>query len=68
MVFQFVCKKCGQNFNVSGHIGSVPTKPVCQCGGEVVRRFEKLPVKFRCSGFYSTDKVLSEPEPDDFLD
>jgi predicted nucleic acid-binding Zn ribbon protein len=62
--FQFRCLDCGEKFDIISPIGSIPTRPVCQCGGKVVRVFAPLGVKYRCSGFYSTDKVLSEPEED----
>lgn len=40
-----------------------PMKIPCKkCEGELVRQFNIPAISFGCSGFYSTDKVLSEPE------
>jgi len=38
------------------------------CGGKLVRVFDRPFVIYRGSGFYSTDKVLSDPIPPEDLD
>ncbi len=62
MVFEFKCNRCDRLANMLGPIGQTPdTPPRCDCGGSYKRVYKKLGVNYRCSGFYTTDKVLSDP-------
>ena len=65
MKFEFICKGCGKVETVLGVIGETPDPPPrCDCGGQFRRLYRPLGTRFRCSGFYQTDKILSEPEKD----
>lgn len=64
MIFEFMCTVCFSMFDVTAPIGTSPEMPVCKCGGVVRRMYAPPGVTYHGSGFYSTDKVLSEPEKD----
>ncbi len=64
-VYDFRCRKCGRESEVAHAMGA-PHPTVCpECGGELDRVFHPVGITYRCSGFYHTDKVLSEPTEDD---
>ncbi|HMN11172.1 MAG TPA: hypothetical protein PKD55_02460 [Bellilinea sp.] len=66
MIHLYRCKECGKYTRVEAPIGVSPKLLVkCECGGEYVRKFFAPSVHFHGSGFYATDKVLSEPTEDD---
>jgi len=56
MIFTFRCRNCNKEFEVESPIGTSPAKP--ECCGDVVRVWNPLGTRYRCSGFYQTDKVL----------
>lgn len=64
MIFEFMCTQCSKTYDATAPIGTSPEIPVCSCGGVVRRIYAPPGVVYRGSGFYSTDKVLSEPEAD----
>lgn len=75
MIYDFRCQKCGSITSIRGKIGLAPAPHRCRhaivrddgtislCNGALERVYYPLGVTFRCSGFYSTDKVLSDPDP-----
>lgn len=67
MNFYFKCNKCGKSEEVVAPIGTSPRliNSKCDCGGIFNRLWLPLGVTYRCSGFYHTDKVLSDPTPDE---
>ena len=64
MIFEFICTACSKQYDVLGPVGKSPETPECACGGVVRRMYAPPGVTYHGSGFYSTDKVLSEPEKD----
>lgn len=64
MKYTFRCKACDKTFEIE-HGMHEPHPAKCpECGGRLVRRFNKPNVHYHGSGFYTTDKVLYEPDPD----
>lgn len=65
MIFEYVCDKCGTKYDANGRIGAPPETPMCTtCGNATRRLFSRPGITYHGSGFYSTDKVLSEPVKD----
>lgn len=64
MIYTFDCEECGRIFvehpMAKGHPEVCPT-----CKGDITRIYDAPPLKFKGSGFYSTDSVLSDPTPDE---
>lgn len=62
--YEFDCENCGPIVVEHGMTEDHPE--VCpNCGGEITRHFFSPSITFRGSGFYTTDKVLSEPTEDE---
>ena len=58
--YTYVCPSCEKIFDIekgmhSPHPGRCPA---CGYQGQLMRRFPQLAIKFKGSGFYSTDKAL----------
>jgi len=57
-IYEYKCKKCGQEFEIEQRITAEPLS-VCPdelCGGEVFRKISKnVGLMFKGSGFYLTD-------------
>lgn len=63
--YLFKCRKCSTIYVFSGELGAPVTAGECSCGGMLVRKYTAPAVIYRGSGFYTNDKVLSEPTEDD---
>lgn len=57
MIFTFRCRKCKEIIEKELPIGTSPEPPT-HCGMEAQRVWASLGTRFRCSGFYQTDKAL----------
>ena len=63
-VYSFRCQKCDEPVEVEHSFREPhPTKHK-GCGGKLTRIFHSPAIRYRGSGFYTTDKVLSDPPED----
>ena len=62
--YQFSCKKCG-DIEIEHPMTEKHPDKCPDCGGDLSRIFSNPGITFRGSGFYATDKILSEPTPDE---
>lgn len=53
--YEYVCNKCGENFDVFQSFSDKPLKKHDACGGDLKRVFHSRGIVFRGSGFYATD-------------
>lgn len=66
--YTFLCKKCETIFEID-HGFDEPHPDECpRCGGPIERKFDPFAVLYKGSGFYTTDKVLSEPTEDEKIE
>ncbi len=54
--YEYVCKKCGENFDVHQSFSDKPLKRHADCGGDLQKVFHARGIVFKGSGFYATDK------------
>ncbi|MDX1469591.1 MAG: FmdB family zinc ribbon protein [Acidimicrobiia bacterium] len=57
--YEYVCKQCGENFDVFQSFSDKPLKKHDACGGELKKVFHARGIVFRGSGFYATDSKAS---------
>jgi putative FmdB family regulatory protein len=58
--YEYVCKSCGENFEVFQAFSARPLKKHGEgCGGELQKIFHARGVVFKGSGFYKTDSRVS---------
>ena len=58
--YEYVCKSCGENFEVFQAFSARPLKKHGEgCGGELQKIFHARGVLFKGSGFYKTDSRVS---------
>jgi len=58
--YEYVCKSCGENFEVFQAFSARPLKRHGEgCGGELQKIFHARGVLFKGSGFYKTDSRVS---------
>jgi putative FmdB family regulatory protein len=53
--YEYVCKECGDRFEVFQSFSAKPIKRHEECGGEVQKVFHARGIVFKGSGFYVTD-------------
>ncbi len=53
--YEYVCKQCGESFDVHQSFSDKPLKRHDACGGELQKVFHARGIVFRGSGFYATD-------------
>lgn len=58
--YEYVCKKCGENFEIFQSFSDKPLKKHKQCGGDLQKVFHARGIVFKGGGFYATD---SRPSP-----
>lgn len=58
--YEYLCKNCGQQFEVFQSFSAKPLKKHDVCGGEVQKVFHARGVVFKGSGFYVTDSKASK--------
>ncbi len=56
--YEYVCKNCGENFEVFQSFSDKPLKKH-QCGGDLQKVFHARGIVFKGSGFYATDSKSS---------
>jgi len=69
-VYEFKCNKCGEKTEVNFpfSVKKIEITSKHECGGEWEKIFSKPNIIYRGSGFYTTDKVLYDPDPDEIDD
>ncbi len=61
--YEYLCKQCGENFDIYQSFSDKPLKEHDACGGELQKVFHARGIVFRGSGFYATDnKAKSSTE------
>jgi putative FmdB family regulatory protein len=53
--YEYVCKQCGDRFEIFQSFSAKPLKKHDVCGGPLQKVFHPAGVVFKGSGFYSTD-------------
>ena len=53
--YEYICKNCGENFEVFQSFSDKPLKKHKVCGGELKKVFHARGIVFKGSGFYATD-------------
>ena len=53
--YEYVCKNCGENFDVHQSFSDKPLKKHAVCGGELQKVFHARGIVFKGGGFYATD-------------
>jgi putative FmdB family regulatory protein len=54
-IYEYRCLKCGHQFEKLQNISDSAVKRCEKCGDRVTRVFHPVAVRFKGSGFYSTD-------------
>ena len=57
--YEYVCKNCGENFDVHQSFSDKPLKKHDACGGELKKVFHASGIVFKGGGFYATDSKSS---------
>lgn len=63
--YEYVCKKCGENFDVHQSFSDKPLKKHASCGGELQKVFHARGIVFKGSGFYATDSKAKSSKSTD---
>lgn len=53
--YEYVCKNCGESFDVHQSFSDKPLKKHDACGGELQKVFHARGIVFKGGGFYATD-------------
>lgn len=53
--YEYVCKQCGENFEIFQSFSDKPLKKHSECGGDLQKVFHARGIVFKGSGFYATD-------------
>ena len=53
--YEYVCKKCGDNFEVFQSFSDKPLRKHRDCGGDLQKVFHARGIVFKGGGFYATD-------------
>lgn len=62
--YEYVCKECGENFEIFQSFSDKPLKKHDACGGDLQKVFHARGIVFKGSGFYATDsKGSTSKEP-----
>jgi putative FmdB family regulatory protein len=61
--YEYVCKNCGDNFDVHQSFSDKPLKKHDTCGGELQKVFHARGIVFKGGGFYATDSTKPEKTP-----
>ena len=58
--YEYVCKKCGENFDIHQSFSDKPLKKHKECGGDLQKVFHARGIVFKGGGFYATDSKSPE--------
>jgi putative FmdB family regulatory protein len=53
--YEYVCKNCGDNFEIFQSFSDKPLKKHKECGGDLQKVFHARGIVFKGGGFYATD-------------
>lgn len=53
--YEYLCKSCGERFDVVQSFSDKPLKNHSTCGGDLQKVFHARGIVFKGSGFYATD-------------
>lgn len=53
--YEYLCKKCGQRFDILQSFSDKPLKIHSDCGGDLKKVFHARGIVFKGSGFYAND-------------
>lgn len=59
-IYEFLCKKCGDTFEVWQRVSDPLPKRCKKCGGSVKKLLSPPGIVFKGSGFYTTDYAQAE--------
>ena len=62
--YEYVCKKCGENFDIHQSFSDKPLQKHDSCGGELQKVFHARGIVFKGGGFYATDSKPSSGSGD----
>jgi len=57
--YSYLCKSCGESFEIQQSFSDEALKVCPKCQGELRKQFGNLGVSFKGSGFYRTDSQSS---------
>jgi len=61
-IYEYVCKKCGKEFELMQKISDPPAKKCPSCQGEVEKRLSLSSFQLKGSGWYLTDYARKDKE------
>jgi len=59
-IYEYQCENCGHRFELKQSFKDKSVVTCPQCGGKAGRIFVPVPIIFKGSGFYVTDKLAEE--------
>ncbi len=59
-IYEYQCKDCSRRFELRKSFNDKSAVTCPQCGGKARRIFSPVPIIFKGSGFYVTDKLAEE--------
>ncbi|MCD6300003.1 MAG: hypothetical protein J7L78_02390 [Dehalococcoidales bacterium] len=62
-IYEYECERCSFRFEVRKRFGEDGATSCPKCQGEARRLFSPVPIIFKGSGFYVTDKRKEHSEP-----
>jgi putative FmdB family regulatory protein len=54
-IYEYACRKCGQQFEVLQKMSDVPLRRCRACGGRLERLISPVGIQFKGTGWYVTD-------------
>lgn len=54
--YDFACKTCNQSVTVTATMSELKTPKCLKCDSDMVRNYNFQSIRFKGSGFYTTDK------------
>jgi len=54
-IYEYACRKCGEQFEVLQKMSDAPRRRCRACGGSLERLISPVGIQFRGSGWYVTD-------------
>ena len=61
-IYEYVCKKCGNGFELMQKISDPPAKKCPSCGGGVEKKLSLSSFQLKGSGWYATDYAKKDKE------
>jgi len=61
-IYEYVCKKCGNEFEQMQKVSEPPTKKCPSCGGAVEKKLSLSSFQLKGTGWYATDYAKKDKE------